>query len=186
MTIDWAEVVTAGLNAIPALIGLIGVALGALITNLAKSAELKEIRHQKRVDYYRDSLQSLIGLRAKLQYLHQLIDNEAQAPELKREREDAYGEAYGILLSLADSKLYEQADILMASQEPSEKLEQINTAIIELGKSRRKLMGIYNSGCQKQKASAASRPPEVSLSHHIQLSPLTTLIDPCLATFRSR
>jgi len=89
----------------------IGVILGPVTTNLitARQAamERKETHRKDRQNYLTNVMQSLIRLRAELQYL--------QGGDITREkdREQAYGEAYAIMLSISDDQIRDSAEQIM-------------------------------------------------------------------------
>ena len=107
---------------------VIGTIAGNLITARLAAAERKEARRKEYLEYLSSNLKTLIALRAKLQWVQHSTHGE------ERERETAYGEAFGIMLSMDHAEINRLAADVMEKQVPHEKLTAINYAIKELGK----------------------------------------------------
>lgn len=133
------------LNDVAILIGVasfLGAILGAGLSNLVAarmaSQEHKENRRKERLASLNSSVDKLIQLRGDLQYLQ-------GAGEYHEKREIAYAKAYGIMLSLADSAILEQAQIVMKGpgwnkeEKTNPKLDAIDFAIQRLGETITKI-----------------------------------------------
>lgn len=127
---------------IVALASFIGAILGAALSNLVsyRLANLKrrETRRKQELDFIEQKGKRLIELRAKLQYLQE-FDHQPSNQEI-REREEAYGEAYAIMLFIDDRKIHSVAENVMQKLTPHEKLTAINIAIEQLGSRYGKLI----------------------------------------------
>ncbi len=116
-----------------ALMALVGVWITNRFGLKIKEKELQASKRQNDLDYYRKTVEWLATARGELQFLHILIGEDRQNTELIRQREEAYGRAYGMLLSLGKG-FYGYADRIMDEKsEPDEKLSSLDDAIKALG-----------------------------------------------------
>jgi hypothetical protein len=100
--------------------------------------ERREEKLKEQREYLIALMQSLIKLRAKLQFLHHPPNSDG-SETTKQEREELYGEAFGIMLSINDLEVRNKAKVVMESEVPHEKLVEINFAIMRLGEMIDKL-----------------------------------------------
>ncbi|MCL4250241.1 MAG: hypothetical protein KJ065_18980 [Anaerolineae bacterium] len=122
------------------LIVSIAVLLGVIVTPVIAgffsirqtNTERKDARLQEQQMYLIETMRTLIRLRSRLQYLQ----DKWEFKEEVREREEAYGEAYAIMLSIPDEDIRKVTEQVMKGQiteNHNEKLEAINSAILRLG-----------------------------------------------------
>jgi hypothetical protein len=109
---------------------ILGAGLSNLVTARLAGQERKENRRKARLESLVSSLNQLIDLRGSLQYLQGSNDN-------REKREFSYAKAYGIMLSLGDSAILEQAPKVMQGGgydgTRNLKLDAIDFAIQRLG-----------------------------------------------------
>jgi hypothetical protein len=99
--------------------------LASIVANAPRRADRQALQRQDNLNYYRESLKWLITLRGKLQFLHFLSGKNEKNEEMKRERETAYGEAYGILLSLGELQFITLAEqVISPANMPPKKSRQ--------------------------------------------------------------
>lgn len=105
------------------------------------ATQREELLKEKR-EYLLGLVNSLIKLRAKLQFLQEAPFTDENKWVEFREQQESYGEAFGIMLSVNDSEIRSKAVIVKESKDTHEKLEAINFAIIKLGKI---IDGLYSN-----------------------------------------
>jgi hypothetical protein len=101
-------------------------------------AQKERLRLERQGHILRAS-QVIVQQRAKLQYLQEILNEEGalyakDKENLRREREEAYGEAYATMLFVNDNLIRNHAkDVMDINNSPDLKLTAINNAIKRLG-----------------------------------------------------